>query len=120
MSDTARRSNLIFGGEYMIKISLSYISKIKKIKEEIEDFRVYSNEVKEDLQNIVKKHQQENEKLIKDLEFWHRTFRAFSVIPCAHCKKQMRVYPYGGAYYSIEDNKKVHATCYDEYLEERS
>lgn len=56
------------------------------------------------------------EQLKKDLEFWHRTFRSFSVIPCAYCKKQMRVYPYGGAYYHIKDNQKVHAECYDEYL----
>lgn len=57
------------------------------------------------------------EQLKKDMEFWHRTFRAFSVVPCAYCKKQMRIYPYGGAYYTIKDNQKVHAECYDTYLE---
>lgn len=56
----------------------------------------------------------------KELEYWHKTFRAFSVIPCAYCKKQMRVYPYGGAYYTIKDNQKVHAACYDEYLEQNN
>lgn len=56
------------------------------------------------------------EQLKKDLEFWHRTFRSFSVLPCAYCGKQMRVYPYGGAYYTTKDNRKVHAVCYDNYL----
>lgn len=56
------------------------------------------------------------DQLKKDLEFWHKTFRSFSVIPCGYCKKQMRVYPYGGAYYTTHDGKKVHAGCYDEYL----
>jgi hypothetical protein len=59
------------------------------------------------------------DQLIKDLEFWHKTFRSFSVIPCAYCKVQMRIYPYGGAYYHIEDNKKVHAECYDKWLADR-
>lgn len=54
--------------------------------------------------------------LKKDLEFWHKTFRTFSVIPCAYCNKQMRIYPYGGAYYTDKDNRKVHAACYDEFL----
>lgn len=57
--------------------------------------------------------------LLTDLEFWHRTFRKFSVIPCAYCGKHMRIYPYGGAYYHIKDNRKVHAACYDTYLAER-
>jgi len=55
------------------------------------------------------------EQLKKDLEYWHRTFKAFSVVPCAHCKKQMRIYPYGGAYYTTKDNQKVHAACYDKH-----
>lgn len=57
------------------------------------------------------------DKTKRDLEFWHKTFRMFSVVPCAYCTKQMRIYPYGGAYYLIGDNRKVHAECYDKYLE---
>lgn len=75
------------------------------VNDEIEEFKKFQDEVVT--------------KLRGDLEFWHQTFRAFSVIPCAYCKKQMRVYPYGGAYYHIEDNKKVHADCYDEYLKKK-
>ena len=56
------------------------------------------------------------EQLKADLTFWHKTFRAWSVVPCAYCKKQMRIYPYGGAYYHIKDNQKVHTGCYEEYL----
>lgn len=64
----------------------------------------------------IKKWEKKAEGLHRDLKYWHGIFRSFSVIPCAYCKKQMRVYPYGGAYYHIEDNKKVHAACYDKYL----
>ena len=64
-----------------------------------------------------KKEAEDRKKLLNDLEFWHKTFRAFSVIPCAHCKVQMRVYPYGGAYYTDGNGKKIHAECYDDYLE---
>jgi hypothetical protein len=71
----------------------------------------------------IEKQKKELEKLIdkakRDLEYWHKTFRSFSVVPCAYCKKQMRVYPYGGAYYHIKDNRKVHAECYDAYLVEK-
>lgn len=59
------------------------------------------------------------DKTKRDLEYWHRIFRSFSVVPCAYCGKQMRVYPYGGAYYHIEDNRKVHAGCYDKYLADK-
>ncbi len=57
--------------------------------------------------------------LNKDLDFWHKTFRSFSVLPCGHCGEQMRVYPYGGAYYT-RDGKKIHAHCYDNYLKENA
>lgn len=56
------------------------------------------------------------EKLEKELNFWKQTFRKYSRVPCAHCKKQMHVYPFGGGYYT-RDGKKVHAGCYDAFLE---
>lgn len=54
-------------------------------------------------------------KLERELDYWKRTFRSYSRIPCAHCGKQMHVYPYGGAYYT-HSGVKVHAECYDDYL----
>lgn len=69
-----------------------------------------------EIQKLKKDIAAEISKAMRDLDYWHRTFRSFSVIPCAYCKKQMRVYPYGGAYYHIKDNQKVHAECYDKFL----
>jgi len=64
---------------------------------------------KDDLQKVIKK-------LESELSFWKNTFRKYSRVPCAHCKKEMHVYPYGGAYYE-RNGQKVHAACYDDYLE---
>lgn len=66
--------------------------------------------------DLEKKYQQ----LITDMEYWHRTFKSFSVVPCAYCNKQMRIYPYDGAYYLIKDNQKVHVHCYNKYLAEKN
>lgn len=72
----------------------------------------FNEQVAKDTKEFEKKAEQ----VLRDLDFWHRTFRSFSVVPCAYCKKQMRIYPYGGAYYLIKDNQKVHTECYEEYL----
>lgn len=73
---------------------------------------------KEKLETKLKEFEKSKDTLMRDLDYWHRTFRSFSVEPCAYCKKQMRIYPYGGAYYYIKNNRKVHAECYDKYLGE--
>lgn len=59
------------------------------------------------------------DKLESELTFWKNTFRKYSRVPCAYCTKQMHVYPFGGAYYT-HHGKKVHAACYDAYLEQES
>ena len=60
----------------------------------------------------------EVEKLKSELDFWKRTFRKYSRIPCGHCGKEMHVYPFGGAYYTHE-GVKVHAGCYEDFLTQK-
>lgn len=103
-----------------IKLRLPFVITRRDTLEEIAEAKKAALEAITSAQKQLKEDKDNQDEVItslkRELDHWQRTFRKYSRIPCANCQKQMHVYPFGGAYYT-HNGQKVHAHCYDEYLE---